>query len=127
MYNYEQAMNTDIRNAIRKNYTPEEIALKLANRDEWEETLNNELWVDDTVTGNTTGAYTPNRYTARGYVIENLDLLSETLCSFGVDVNTTTALFLNGEWENFDVKIRCYLLGSVLSYVLDELEEEFAM
>jgi hypothetical protein len=78
------------------------------------------------VTGNASGSYFCNTYKARECVIDNVDLLSETLCEFGEDAETTARLFLNEEWENFDVKIRCYLLGSVLYEVLDELEEEFA-
>lgn len=126
MYDYKQTLNEDIRDHIRENYTPEEIAENLRDRDEWEQTLNDDLWVDDSVTGNASGSYTFNRWKARENVVENLDLLSEALAEFGEAATDTARLFLNEEWENFDVKIRCYLLGAVLSDVLDELEEEFS-
>lgn len=123
-YNYYLAMNDDIRDYIRENYTEEEIREKLEDRDEWETELNDDLWTEDSVTGNASGSYTFNRWKARENVIENLDLLSETLHEFGEDGETIARLFLNEEWENFDVKIRCYILGSVIYQVLDEIEEE---
>lgn len=123
-YNYYNAMNEDIRDYIRENYTEEEIREKLEDRDEWETELNDDLWTEDSVTGNASGSYTFNRWKARENVIGNLDLLSETLHEFGEDGETIARLFLNEEWENFDVKIRCYILGSVIYQVLDEIEEE---
>lgn len=126
MYDYKQTMNEDIRDHIRENYTQEEITEKLRNRDEWESELNDELWIDDAVTGNASGSYTFNSWKAQEYVNDNSDLLREALREFCTDGDTIAEKFLDGEWEYFDVTIRCYLLGSVLSDVLDELEEEFS-
>lgn len=123
-YDYYNAMNEDIRDYIREHYTEEEIREKLEDRDAWEEELNDDLWINDSVTGNASGSYTFSRWKARENVIGNLDLLSETLSAFGEDGETIARLFLNEEWENFDVKIRCYILGSVLYEVLEEIEAE---
>lgn len=121
---YHKQMNADIRDYLLDLYTEEEIREKLEDRDAWETELNDDLWTCDSVTGNGSGSYTFNRWKARENVIDNLDLLSETLHAFGEDGETIARLFLNEEWENFDVKIRCYILGSVLYEVLDEIEAE---
>jgi hypothetical protein len=126
MYDYNQAMNEDIRDHIRENYTPEEIVEKLQNRDEWETELQDDLWTCDPVTGNGSGSYTFNSWKAQEYVTQNTDLLREALEEFCEDAASIWERFLNEEWEYFDVTIRCYLLGSMISEVLDELEEEFA-
>lgn len=125
MYDYKQTMNDDIRDHIRENYAPEEIAEKLRDRDEWEQELNDDLWIDDSVTGNASGSYTFNRAKAREYVQDNTELLQEALREFCTESETIAEKFLNDDWEYFDVTIRCYLLGSVLYEVLDELEKEF--
>lgn len=126
MYDYKQAMDADIRDHIRENYTPEEIAEKLRDRDEWEQELNDDLWICDSVTGNASGSYFCNTYKARECVIDNTELLQEALREFCAEPEEIAKNFLNDEWEYFDVTIRCYLLGSVLYEVLDELEEEFS-
>lgn len=125
MYNYKQAMNEDIRDNIRENYTPEEIVEKLQDRDEWETELQDDLWTCDPVTGNGSGSYTFNSWKAQEYVTQNTDLLREALEEFCEDAASIGERFLNEEWEYFDVTIRCYLLGSMIHEVLDELEEEF--
>lgn len=126
MYDYKQTMNWDIRDYIRDNYTTEEIIEKLTDRSAWESELNDDLWICDGVTGNASGSYTFNSYKAGEYVTENTEILQEALREFCTEPETIAEKFLNGEWEYFDVTIRCYLLGSVLSDVLDELEEEFS-
>lgn len=126
MYDYKQAMNEDIRDHIRENYTPEEVIEKLQDRDEWESELNDELWAHDPVTGNASGSYTFNSWKAQEYVTDNTDLLREALRGFCTEPDTIAEKFLDGDWEYFDVTIRCYLLYSVIQEVLDELEEEFA-
>lgn len=125
-YDYEMAMNADIRDYIRDHYTEEEIREKLEDRDEWETELNDDMWVSDSVTGNASGSYTFNTWTAREYVTDNTETLQDALREFCTDAETIAEHFLNGDWEYFDVTIRCYLLGDVLSAVLDEIEEEFA-
>jgi hypothetical protein len=126
MYDYKQTMNEDIRDNIRENYTPEEIVEKLQDRDEWESELHDDLWTCDSVTGNGSGSYTFNSWKAKEFVTENTDLLQEALREFCDDAEHIAQKFLDGEWEYFDVTIRCYLLGSMIHTVLDELEEEFS-
>lgn len=124
-YDYYNAMNEDIRDYIRENYTEEEIRENLENRSTWEEELNDDLWTEDSVTGNASGSYTFNSWRAKEYVTDNGDLLREALRDFCEDSETIAEKFLDEEWEYFDVTIRCYILGSVIYQVLDEIEEEF--
>lgn len=126
MYDYRQIMKNDIRDAIRENYTPEEILEKLTDKDSFFEELNDALWIDDRVTGNASGSYTFNSYRAGEYVSENSELLREALREFCTDAETIAEKFLDGEWEYFDVTIRCYLLGEMIAETLDEIEEEFS-
>lgn len=122
MYNYREEMKEDIRTAI------EEIAeyreLDSMSREDKEEFLYDNLWIDDSVTGNGSGSYTFNSWQAGEYVKENIDLCREALSEFCVEADTIAEKFLNEEWEYFDVTIRCYLLGECIAAVLDELEEE---
>jgi hypothetical protein len=122
-YDYLAEMKDDVLNAIRDQYD----LADYENRDDFEQVLNDELWIDDAVTGNTSGSYTSNSSQAREYVLDNMDLLKEALFEFGADAKTTADHFLNEDWEYFDVTIRCYLLGQAISEALDEIgDDEFA-
>lgn len=123
MYDYETAVREDVQQAIEDNYTEDEIIQHLAeDRDEWEEKLYDDLWVDDSVTGNASGSYTFNSYEAEQNIAGNWGLLSEALDEFGE--SGADAIGNGAEW--CDVTIRCYLLGGALSSVLDEYEERYA-
>ena len=122
-YNYIENVKEDVKTAILDNYTKEEIknAFKsLEARDELYEKLYDDLWIDDSVTGNASGSYTFSTYKAEENLSHNLDLLSEALLEFGE--NGIDALKKGAEF--CDVTIRCYLLGSAINEALDELEEE---
>lgn len=122
-YNYLENVKEDVKTAILDNYTKEEIknAFKsLEARDELYEKLYDDLWIDDSVTGNASGSYTFNTYQAEENLSHNLDLLGEALEEFGE--SGSDALKKGAEF--CDVTIRCYLLGSAINEALDELEEE---
>ena len=122
-YNYIEHIKEDVKTAILDNCTKEEIknAFKsLEARDELYEKLYDDLWVDDSVTGNASGSYTCNTYKAEEYLCHNWDLLVEALEEFGE--SESDALSRGAEF--CDVTIRCYLLGSAIKEALDELEEE---
>jgi hypothetical protein len=116
-------MKEDIQEYINENYTNEDLKEKLEDSEAFQEELNDDLWVTDSVTGNASGSYTFNRYIARDYVIYNIDLLSEAIQEFCIESETVREKFLNEEWEYFDVTIRCYILSGVISEVLEELQE----
>lgn len=121
MTDYREEMAQDIRDYINENIDLEEYT-----REDLEEKLNDDLWIEDSVTGNASGSYTFNSYEAREKVLENPDLVKEMINEFCIDAQTVGEKFLNEEWEWFDVSIRCYLLGECIGTVLDDLEDEGA-
>lgn len=121
MYNYLDAMKKDVLQAIRENYTLSDYD----DRDELEQVLNDDLWIDDSVTGNASGSYTFNSARAEEYVrADGIEYLREAISEWCIDAETVAEKFLNEEWEYFDVTIRCYLLGQAISAALDDIEEE---
>lgn len=85
------------------------------------EALYDDLWVEDSVTGNGSGSYFCNRYLAKEKVLEDGfeyvgGMIREGLC--GAD--SFVKYLADEDWESIDVMIRCYLLGSVLTEVLEE-------
>lgn len=125
-YNYYEAMKEDIKNYIAENYTAEELNEKMLDVDDFSEELNDDLWTVDSVTGNGSGSYTFSRATAKDYILsdsDNIDLLREALREFCVDGDTIAKKFLSEEWEDFDVTIRCYILGGVINKVLEDLRK----
>lgn len=107
-YNYFEAMKEDV-----KEY------LKGTNERDFQ-ILYDEMFIDDSITGNASGSYTFNTWQAEENLAHNMDLLKEALEEFGGDYGEA----LEKGAENCDVLIRCYLLGQVLQEVLKELEEE---
>ena len=97
-YNYREAMISDILEYIENEIN----VLDFDSREDLAETLNDNLWVYDGVTGNASGSYTFNRQQAKEYVIENLDDLHTACEDFCVDAATVGEKFLNEEWEYFD-------------------------
>ena len=123
-YNYIEAVTEDAAQYIRDNYTAEELAEKLADREEFEEELNDDLWVADKVTGNGSGSYTFDRAQAREYALADIDTVKEALKEFGTPAETIAEKFLGDDWEYFDVTARCYVLGQAIDAALDIIEAE---
>lgn len=94
------------------------------DRDELEEKLNDDLWTDDSVTGNGSGSYYCNSWEAQQSVLSNMEDFGEAVKEFCTDAKTVGEWFINEEWEAMDVTIRCYLLNQIISEVLDDMEEE---
>lgn len=114
-YDYLEAVKEDVKNYIEENG----IKVTSENRNELEEQLNDDLFCNDSVTGNASGSYTFNTWQAEENLCHNWDLLAEAINEFCGDVN-----ILEQGAEACDVTIRCYLLNQAISEVLDELEEE---
>lgn len=121
-YDYESAVREDVEQAICDNYTENELVAMLRDdgRDSVEEKFNDELWIDDAVTGNASGSYTFNAYAAEENICHNMDLLAEVCDEFGDDVGDA----IRRGAEFCDVTIRCYLLRGAISEFLDEFERE---
>lgn len=118
MYDYREAMTEDV-----KQWITDEVNFSRLNRGGLEQQLNDDLWTADSVTGNGSGSYTFNSVQASLYVLDNMDLLQKAINEFATDPATVGDKFISEDWEWFDVTIRCYLLRSVISDVLDEMEE----
>lgn len=116
-YDYFSAVKEDVKNVVMNEYNYSE-ELK-EDRQAFEDKLNEELWTNDSVTGNGSGSYTFNTWQAEENLCHNLDLLQNALNEFGCGLSDIS----NGA-EYCDLTIRCYLLGQTISEVLDELEEE---
>lgn len=117
-YNYLESIKADVMEYIKNevNLTDYE------DKDELQEALHDDLWTEDSVTGNASGSYTFCRQTAKEYVTENMEECIEALKEFCVESETVAEKFLSEDWEYFDVTIRCYLLGQAISEVLEEIE-----
>ena len=116
-YNYLEAMVDDI-----KEYIDYDVDLtQYSDLDEFRDSLNDDLWVNDGVTGNASGSYTFDSRKAKEYVIDNEELLGEMIQEFDIDAKTVGEKFIKGDWEYFDVSIRCYLLGQAIEQALDEM------
>lgn len=111
-YNYRENIKEDIKNYIKENFNNLEEVDK--------ESLYDDLFIEDCVTGNASGSYTFSTYQAEEYICHNMDILKEALEEFGYLPIKGTAE--GAEW--CDVTIRCYLLGECLEEAYEELESE---
>mgnify|MGYP000496197648 FL=1 len=86
--------------------------------------LYDDLFFEDSVTGNGSGSYTMNRVKAEENINNNWDLFSEALDNFGDSFNH----YIYGntlDFEKIDIVIRCYVLRHTINVVVDELKEQF--
>lgn len=116
MYDYREAMTEDVKEWIKENI---DLTEWTEDREGLEQQLNDDLWTEDSITGNASGSYYCNSYKAEESIAHNWDLLNEALDEF--EQNNINVIEKGAEWA--DVTIRCHLLGSVISDVLDEMEE----
>ena len=117
-YDYHEAVKDDVLDYLRENYAEAEFREAMQDRDGFEEKLNDDLWICDSVTGNASGSYYCNSWLAEEALCHNLDLLGEALAEFGCGPEY---LIENGA-EAADVTIRCYVLNGAIYEALDELE-----
>lgn len=115
-YNYLEAVTNDAKQAILENLNN----WNFSDRDELEEKANDDLWIDDSVTGNGSGSYTFSTWQAEENLSHNMDELEEACDEFGQDIGEA----VKRGAEYCDVAIRCHLLPQAISAALDELEEE---
>ena len=115
-YDYLEQVTTDAKEAILENMAD----WTFYDREELEEIAHDELWADDSVTGNGSGSYFFSTWKAVEALCHNWDLLAEACEEFGEDIGEA----VKQGAEACDVTIRCYLLGQAIAAALDELEEE---
>lgn len=123
MYDYREAMKEDIKEYLKNDAELSSNDIIYMD-DNTRDSLYDDLFVNDSVTGNASGSYTFNSFKAGEYVKDNIDLCRESLQEFCVDADTIAEKFLEEEWEYFDVTIRCYLLGECLDTAIEELKDE---
>ena len=109
-YDYLAVVKDDVRN-----YIIDEVNLsEFGGVEELNEFLNEKLFNENSVTGNSSYTYTYNREVATENLLDNMDLLSQAMDEFGNVLD-------KGE-ELCDVTIRCYLLPQAINEVLDDYE-----
>ena len=113
-YNYFESIKEDVKNYINNN-----IDLKEYERKELKQKLNDDLFFEDSVTGNGSGSYTFNAYEAKENLCHNMDLLKDAADCFGEDIGD----LIGRGAEVCDVTIRCYLLPQAISEALDEYDD----
>lgn len=118
-YNYLKTLKEDIKSYLNENFSKEELRNKLADKETFEEDLNEKLWVEDSVTGNSSGSYTFNTWQAEENLCHNWELLREAQEEF----DCTEKGFDKGA-EYWDVTIRCYLLPQAINEVIEEITKE---
>lgn len=119
-YDYYANVKDDVLTYINDEIRPGEYW----DRDELESFLNDELFCDDGVTGNGCGSYTRNRSQAKEYVLDNTDLLKESIEELDSKDKLIDWLF-DDNYESMDVTIRCYVLGSCINDALDEIDRKY--
>ena len=123
MYDYRKAVYEDVVEAIKERFTAEELKAAIQeDRENLIETLNEELWIDDSVTGNASGSYTFNTRKAEENLLHNGDLIEETACEFGIEPKISAGYEFGPEY--WDVSIRCYLLAESIEKAVEDFEAE---
>ena len=116
-YEYRTEMATDILNYIDSNITLEDWEF----RTDLEDYLYDELWIEDSVTGNG-GDYYDTENNCESYLAYNLDLMMEVCEEFCLDIKVLLQHYHDGDLARYlDCTIRCYLLGEVLHDVLNNI------
>lgn len=133
-YDYTEAITADILQSIIDNceineeektitdysgnvYNLEEADNDNGTKEDLIEALNNDMWIDDSITGNGSGSYTFNTWKARCNLWNNEELIEEVTKEFEITPENAS----NPEY--MDVSIRCYLLTGAIETVIDEIIE----
>lgn len=101
----------------------EVITEEFSDREELEQYLEDNLWIDSTITGNGGDDYADDE-TSREYLNGNENLLKEALIEFCVDKEKIVDKFFSGDYAYFDSVIRCFMLSQAITEALNEIENE---
>lgn len=123
-YDYRQSVKEDVWQYIRDN---ECYLADFDDKERYADRLNDDLWCEDSVTGNGSGSYTFSRYKAEENLAHNLELVADVISEFGLPKKENGRLdyFKFCEAEFWDVSIRCYLLNPTIYEIIesDEFQE----
>ena len=117
-YDYMECMTVDIMRYITDYINLDEFD----DLDDLIETLNDDLWIDDSITGNASGSYYCNASKAAEAIAGNMDLLVEAIEEFGDDPETYKRALQDPEYA--DVTIRCYLLNQAIYNAVELMDLE---
>ncbi len=118
-YNYREEVYDDVLKWM-KNENMSLFPQDYENAADLADAIDEELWVNDSVTGNGSGSYWFNAWKAAAALAHNYDLLDECMEEYGPanDKDYFDA------YEAHDVAIRCYLLHGAIDDVLDSMYDE---
>lgn len=117
-YDYLEHVTADVIAAICDSYTPAEIRERIdEDRERFAQDLNDDLWTDDSVTGNSSGSYYCTPWQAEEALAHNWDMIGDMIAEYG-----EPDIFRQGP-EHIDTAIRCYLLYQAIDAALDQLDE----
>lgn len=116
--NYYDYVKEDIKEYLKENYgNKRAIKKEIKENPNFWRNLYDELFINDSVTGNASGSYTFNSERAKEFVTHwrNEDIVKDAIKEFEIDMSNHY-----GDWEFLDVSARCYVLGSCISEIEDE-------
>ena len=119
VYDYSQAVFDDVVEYLKDNVLDDPMSLDELNSLDADQ-LNDDLWIEDSVTGNGSGSYTMNALKAERNLVGNYNLLCEALTESCMKDKAVIDL----EPESADVTIRCYLLSQAIDEAIDYLKDE---
>lgn len=117
MLDYREEVKSDVMDYIKENIDFSDFD----SIEELEEKLNEDLWAEDSITGNTSGSYYFDTFEAEEALAHNWDLLAEALEEFGQE--GVNVIEKGAEW--CDVTIRCYLLAQSIAEAMKDIEDDF--
>jgi len=113
-YNYFESVTSDIVDYLHENREGTEF---FTNSDK--EKILDDLWIEDSVTGNASGSYTFNTAKARENLEGNEDLVERVVSEFWVDMGKNW-----NDYEYLDVSIRCLLISECLDDAIEQFLED---
>ena len=115
-YDYREAVKADIKEWLEENRSMDELKddLLATYNHSLMSALYDDMYIEDSITGNASGSYTFDRWQAEENLCHNLDLLSEACSMYGITPDLRSP-------EACDVTIRRYLLNVCLYEVLEEI------
>lgn len=124
-YNYYIEVQNDVENWIELNDDLFNMS-NFDNKDDAAEYLYDQMWDDDSITGNGPDGYA-DEYLCEEFLCHNLDLLIEAMREFDVmhDPFSIRSYIDNHRLARYlDCTIRCYVLGQAIERVLEKYENK---
>lgn len=119
MEKYIDLLKADLLEYINENY--EEIPEDL---DEFRETLYDEVWASDDITGNGPDGYPLEVEELKELVKDNISLVIEALTEFDTPAEEIGRRFIAEDWKYLDATARCYCLGWGIDEAIEEIKKE---